>query len=230
MGAREEARDAASAPEAVEDHWTWHVEPPDGWFEVPVTGTVPADDLGAWERGTTSVIAGTLLSEALHDVDPGGDAIARLRDQIEQAAAESVTNLREFADAVAADDNRILATAAIAGTTPVPVLVAVGLTGAGDDGTGLLAALGASGGSPLEPPNIEYPDLPDGDGVRVTRFDLGDSGTAWLSVALGRRTEHADVVADTVLVWRSQDLDLAGAMTDLLDQLLPAVTITRSTT
>jgi hydroxymethylpyrimidine/phosphomethylpyrimidine kinase len=65
--------------------------------------------------------------------------------------------------------------------------------------------------------------------MRVTRLDLDpENGGAWVSVCLGRRTEHADAVVDTVLQWRSQDLLHGPAMTELLDELLPAVRILRS--
>ena len=90
----------------------------------------------------------------------------------------------------------------------------------------LMAALGATGGYPAAPPAVEYPDMPDGDGVRVIRLDIGEeTGGAWMSVGLGRRTEHPDAVVDTVLVWRTQDLLLGTAMVELLDQLMPAVRI-----
>jgi hypothetical protein len=46
-------------------------------------------------------------------------------------------------------------------------------------------------------------------------------------VGLGRRTDHSDAVVDTVLVWRTQDVLLGAAMVDLLDELLPAVRVTR---
>jgi hypothetical protein len=92
-----------------------------------------------------------------------------------------------------------------------------------------MTALGATGGTPVAPPRIEHVDLPDGDGMRVTRLDLDPvSGGAWVSVCLGRRTEHADAVVDTVLQWRSQDLLQVPAMTQLLDELLPTVSILRS--
>ncbi|WP_036969922.1 hypothetical protein, partial [Promicromonospora kroppenstedtii] len=117
----------------------------------------------------------------------------------------------------------------VLGRGPVPVLVAVGASDPADPDDGLLAALGATGGNPVSPPTVEYPDLPDGDGVRVTRLDVGEfSGGGWLSIGLGRRTEHDDVVVDTVLVWRSQDLMLGAAMLELLDELLAAVRVVRT--
>jgi hypothetical protein len=64
--------------------------------------------------------------------------------------------------------------------------------------------------------------------VRVVRLDVDEAGTGWMSVAVGRRVEHHDAVVDTVLVWRTVDLFLVAAMVELLDQLLPAVQITRS--
>ena len=35
-----------------------------------------------------------------------------------------------------------------------------------------MQVLGATGGNPVNAPNIEYLDLPDGDGIRVTRTEI----------------------------------------------------------
>jgi hypothetical protein len=130
---------------------------------------------------------------------------------------------------MAAEGHRVVAVLGVLGRGPVPVLVAVGASDPADPDDGLLAALGATGGNPAAPPHVEYPDLPDGDGVRVTRLDVGGlSGSGWLSIGLGRRAERDGVLLDTVLVWRSQDLMLGAAMLELLDELLPAVRITRT--
>ncbi|GAB4086062.1 hypothetical protein GCM10028784_26920 [Myceligenerans cantabricum] len=223
-GATERAR--ASTPK----DWTWNVEPPAGWLAVPATGQDPQDVVERWEREAVALVADTIKPQEVVDDEYRDLAVPDdFRAELERTAAESVRNLREFADAVAPDGDRVLAAVGVLGCTPIPVLVAVGLSSLDDNGDGLMAALGATGGAPLAPPEIDHLDLPDGDGLRVTRLDLGGgSGTAWVSMALGRRAQHDDVLADTVLVWRSQDLFVTGLMTELLDELMSAVKIVRS--
>lgn len=229
--------------------WTWRVEPPDHWLVVPALATEDPEDVAAWEREAQVAVRESLQAQydadALGLPDPDDDEPAASgkpagpaepvelddagRAELDRAAAESVVNLRAFADGMAAEGHRVVAALGVLGRGPVPVLVAVGASDPADPDDGLLAALGATGGSPVTPPNIEYPDLPDGDGVRVTRLDIGGiSGGGWLSIGLGRRSEHDDVVVDTVLVWRSQDLMLGAAMLELLDELMPAVHVVRT--
>ena len=153
------------------------------------------------------------------------------RAELDQLVADSVANLRAFADGVAPDGHRVVAALGVMEYGPVPVLVAVGVSDPDDPDDGLMAALGATGGNPAMSPNVERLDLPEGDAVRVTRLDIGEqTGGAWISISVGRRVEHEDAVVDTVLVWRSMDLFVAAAMAELLDELLPAVHITRSVT
>lgn len=209
--------------------WTWRVEPPDNWIVVPALATEGAEDVAAWERAALGAVRESLQTQ--YDAAPAEpvELDDAGRAALDRAAAESVANLRAFADGMAADGHRVVAALGVLGRGPVPVLVAVGASDPADPDDGLLAALGANGGNPVSPPNVEYPDLPDGDGVRVTRLDVGGfSGGGWLSIGLGRRTEHDDVVVDTVLVWRSQDLMLGAAMLELLDELLPAVHVVRT--
>ena len=235
--------------------WSWRVEPPDNWIVVPALATEDAEDVAAWEREALGAVRESLRTQ--YDADalglPAEDddeptAPAKFAKSVEhpdpaepvelddagraaldRAAAESVANLRAFADGMAAEGHRVVAALGVLGRGPVPVLVAVGASDPADPDDGLLAALGATGGNPVSPPTVEYPDLPEGDGVRVTRLDVGEfSGGGWLSIGLGRRTEYDDVVVDTVLVWRSQDLMLGAAMLELLDELLPAVRVVRA--
>jgi hypothetical protein len=216
------------------DGWTWQVEQPEGWLLVPATGMLSPDELARWEREVAEAIHASLDDgpgvAAAQDETPDeaqDEALSRL---YAEAAARSVANLRAFADGVADSGARVAATLRVPDVTPVPVLVTVGVEPSGDPGDDLMAALGATGGYPVAPPRIEHIDLPDGDGMRVTRLDLdAETGGAWLSVCLGRRTEHPDAVVDTVLRWRSPDLLRGPAMTELLDELLPAVRVTRST-
>jgi hypothetical protein len=209
--------------------WTWQVAPPEGWLLVPTTATLPPDLLAAWELEVAGLVRSSLFDdgpEPESDEDPDG-VLDAVRDRV---AAESVANLRAFADGVIDGGALVVATFRVPDSAPVPVLATVGIESADDPGDDLMTALGATGGNPVAPPKIEYLDLPDGDGMRVTRLDLDpETGGAWVSVCLGRRTEHADAVVDTVLQWRSQDLLHGPAMTELLDELLPAVHIIRST-
>lgn len=212
--------------------WTWRVDLPAGWLAVPAAGEDSPELISRWEREAVTLIADSITpQEVVDDEYRNLDLPDDYRASLEEIAVDSVRNLREFADSVAPAGDRVVAAVGILGCTPIPVLVAVGLSSPDDDGDGLMAALGAAGGAPLAPPEIDYLDMPDGDGLRVTRLDLGgQTGTAWVSVALGRRAEHDDILADTVLVWRSQDLLVAGLMTEMLDELMPAVQINRSGT
>ncbi|MFE7506894.1 hypothetical protein [Promicromonospora sp. NPDC057488] len=205
--------------------WTWEVHPPEGWLLVPTAATLPPDLLDAWEREVTDLVRASFDDEPETDEDPDG-VLHSLR---EQAAAESVANLRAFADGVVDAGARVVAALGVPDQAPIPVLVTVGLEPVDDPGDDLMTALGGTGGYPVAPPKTEHLDLPDGDGLRVTRLDLDpETGGAWMSVAVGRRTEHPDAVVDTVLQWRSQNLFNAPAMIELLDELLPAVSIIRS--
>jgi hypothetical protein len=207
--------------------WTWLVDEPEGWLLVPTTDALPTELLVAWEREVTEVIRASFADDPEEQADDEtGEVLTALRERV---AVESVANLRAFADGVIDAGAVVAATFRVPDSAPVPVLVTVGVEPPGDPGDHLMTALGATGGHPVAPPKIEHVDLPDGDGMRVTRLDLDtETGGAWVSVCLGRRTEHADAVVDTVLQWRSQDLLQGPAMTELLDELLPAVTIVRS--
>lgn len=212
--------------------WTWRVDPPEGWLLVPTTATLPPDLLAAWELEVAGLVRSSLFDDGPGTEDrsdPGEDPDGVLDAVRDRVAAESVANLRAFADGVIDGGALVVATFRVPDSAPVPVLATVGIEPLGDPGDDLMTALGATGGSPVAPPRIEHVDLPDGDGMRVTRLDLDpENGGAWVSVCLGRRTEHADAVVDTVLQWRSQDLLQGPAMTELLDELLPTVSILRS--
>ena len=209
--------------------WSWTVEPPARWLVIPSTVTEDEKDVAQWERAAAAVVRASFGPQPEGDDEP-----IELDDEesaaLDQAAADAVANLREFADGMAPEGSRVVAAVGVLGRSPVPVLVSVRTSDPGAPDEGLMAALGATGGCPAAPPNIEHLDLPDGDGVRVTRLDVGEvSGGAWLSIALGRRSEQPSAVVDTVLVWRTQDVLLGSAMLELLDELLPAVRIIRGT-
>ncbi|PUB23587.1 hypothetical protein C8K30_111185 [Promicromonospora sp. AC04] len=207
--------------------WTWLVDEPEGWLLVPTTDALPSELLATWEREITEVIRASFDDAPEEQADDEtGEALNALRERV---AVASVANLRAFADGVIDAGAVVAATFRVPDSAPVPVLVTVGIEPPDDPGDHLMTALGATGGHSVAPPKIEHVDLPDGDGMRVTRLDLDpETGGAWVSVCLGRRTEHPDAVVDTVLQWRSQDLLQGPAMTELLDELLPAVSITRS--
>ncbi|MEU4384252.1 hypothetical protein [Promicromonospora sp. NPDC023805] len=210
------------------DGWTWTVDEPEGWALVPTADAVPPELLEAWEREITEVVRVSFDDGPVETTD--AETVEALDALRERVAVESVASLRAFAEGVLDAGALVVATFRVPDSAPVPVLVTVGIEPPGDPGDDLMTALGATSGSPVAPPKIEHVDLPDGDGMRVTRLDLDpQNGGAWVSVCLGRRTEHADAFVDTVLQWRSQDLLHCPAMTELLDELLPAVSIVRST-
>ena len=208
--------------------WTWIVDPPEGWLVVPATPFDVPGDIARWEQGATAAVRQSLEpvpDESGETVELDDDGRAGL----DQLAAETVSNLRSFADGVGPTGSRVVAALGVQGNGPVPVLVAVSVSDPDDPDDGLMAALGATDGNPATTPSVQHLDLPDGDGVRVIRLDVDEvTGTGWLSVAVGRRVEHPDVVVDTVLVWRTVDLFLTAVMVERLDQLLPTVQITRS--
>lgn len=208
--------------------WVWQVDPPAGWLVIPSTVTEAAQNVAAWELEATALVRESVEPQP----DTSGEAVEpddADRAELDQLATDSVANLRAFADGMAPDGHRVVAVLGVMEHGPVPVLVAVNVSSPAEPDEGLMAALGATGGDPAMQPNVELLDLPDGDGVRVTRLDIDElTGAAWLSISVGRRTEYHDAVVDTVLVWRTMDIFLAAAMVDLLDSLLPTVQITRS--
>ncbi len=215
--------------------WSWTVDPLAGWLMVPSTVTEPPGVVDAWEREVVELVLASFEPETPEDPDQAavlsGLLSEEYRAELRQTVAGAVANLRELADAAAPSGARVVAVSGVLDRGPVPVVVSVGTSDPDDPDGVLMAALGATGGSPVSPPNIEYLDLPDGDGMRVTRLDMDEeTGGVWTSVALGRRTELPGAVVDTVLLWRTQDIYIAHPMRQALDDLLPAVRITRSET
>lgn len=136
-----------------------------------------------------------------------------------EVAADAVARLVEFAGAMS-EQEAVVAAVGVSGRTPVPVHVLVYAHDASDPAD-LLASCGAKEGGWMYPPSVEYPDISDGDAVRVTRIDADDEGAAWATVALARRTE----TADTVLTWRTTDIPLLAVMPELLNELLEAIVV-----
>lgn len=210
---------------AVGGDWNWTIDPPQGWLVVPAAATESPEAISAWEQEVTEYVRASFEQ----DVPEGWDLSDDDRAQILETVTESITSLRALADGAAGDGDRVVAAFGVADRTPVPVLVAVGMSDPGEPDGSLLEALGAKGGgAPLSPPSVEYLDLPDGDGVRVSRVDIDKDGGAWMGLGLARRTEYPDAVVDTVLFWRGQDLFVVPLMLERLDELLPTITITRS--
>lgn len=217
---------ALGTVEAAGRDWAWTIDEVEGWTAVPSSAD-PAEVVREWHDEVVAAVLASVEPTMDQMIDLGVPVSDADRELMHRNVAESVTNLVAFADQVA-PDARVAALVGLQDRGPVPVLVSVALSepGAGDDT--LMQVLGATGGNPVNPPNIEYLDLPDGDGIRVTRMELDpDNAEVWLSVGLGRRTEHADAVVDTVLLWRTQDIIIAEAVGAALDELLPAVRITR---
>ncbi|MFD6447755.1 hypothetical protein ACFWEJ_21815 [Promicromonospora sp. NPDC060204] len=224
MGATTEAGTVDAGPQ----DWAWTIEPPEGWLVVPSAATETPELVSAWEHDVAAAIQASFETGAREN---GADELSDDdRARVREVAADSVASLRRFADEVAQDGDRVVAAVGVMDRAPVPVLVSVGVNAPDHPDDALMDALGATGGANLSPPNIEYLDLPDGDGVQVTRLELGRSGSAWMSLALGRRTEHPDAVVDTVVLWRTKDLFAVPAMRERLGELLPAVKIIRSET
>jgi hypothetical protein len=214
-----------SAPTAGVGELDWTIDPPEGWLVVPAAGTETPEVISAWEQGVTEALRASFEQRAPEGYDLSDDD----RAQLLQTVTASIANLRAQADGVAGDGHRLVAAFGLSDRGPVPVVVAVGMSDLDEPDDALLQALGAKGGgAPLSPPTVEYLDLPDGDGVRVSRLDIAADGAAWLSVGLGRRTEYPDAVVDTVVFWRTQDLFAVPHMMEALDDLLPAITINRS--
>ncbi|MFD7306637.1 hypothetical protein [Promicromonospora sp. NPDC059942] len=208
---------------AVQD-WTWTIEPPAGWLVVPSTVTEPAETVGAWQGEAVEL----LLTSFLPEEADGGTAQPEHVELVRGSLTQTVASLVAFADEAATEGARAIAGLGLLDRGPVPVLVTVGMMDPDESDDALMTVLGATGGNPVNPPSIEYPELPDGDGIQVTRVDIDEAGGAWVTVAVGRRTEHPEAVVDTALIWRSQDLVLVPTILETLVGLLPAVQIIRS--
>lgn len=221
------AQDVGSL-ESAGQGWSWTVDPLDRWSVVPADRSESFEVIDAWEhKAADNVLAGITptIAEALAS---GGTFPAEDREQLVRRVVASVEHVRTFAENVPSG-TRVVALTGIRGRGPVPVLANVSISEPGTSDDELMEVLGATGGNPVNPPSVEYLELPDGDGIRVTRLDLDTAnGQAWLTVGLARRTEHPDAVADTVVVWRTRDLTIAEPMLDELDELLSAVRVMRS--
>ncbi|WP_285101279.1 hypothetical protein [Promicromonospora sp. MEB111] len=205
--------------------WTWTIEAPAGWLVVPSTVTEPAETVGAWQGEAVELLLTSFLPQ---DSDGGAQPDAGHVELVRDSLTQTVASLVAFADEAATEGARAIAGLGLLDRGPVPVLVTVGMMDPAESDDALMTVLGATGGNPVNPPSIEYPELPDGDGIQVTRVDIDEAGGAWVTVAVGRRTEHPEAVVDTALIWRSQDLVLVPTILETLVGLLSAVKIIRS--
>lgn len=178
---------------------------------------VPTAPVNGWRRWAQGVVR-----DSIHDDDAVVDAAYDVL--LSAVAADSVARLEAFA-AVASSREVVVAAVGVAGRAPVPVHLLV-YSHESDSPVDLLDICGVRLDSPLDPPRIEYPEVKGSEVMRVTRVDRDDVGVAWVTVVLARRSERAD----TVLTWRSTDLVLLSAMSELLDGLLTGVVIDGMTT
>lgn len=187
--------------------WSLDLAPED-WLVIPAHTDDP------WTTATVERVRAALTSEAFGEDSP---ADARIPDLIRTVATDAVQRLCELADTVAPDET-VVAALGVTGRTPVPVIVTVAAIDEHDP-VDLLDVCGARQGRSFDAPDVEYFDVPGGDGIRVTRTDVGRDAVAWMSVSLAVRTE----LADTVIRWRTTDLALVPEMTERLSVLLAGV-------
>jgi hypothetical protein len=186
--------------------WSLDVGIPD-WLEVPKAPF----DAPSWRADVALVL------ELLEFVDSQlGETPVAAGSPLE--ASSGIDSLLEFSASLP-HDHHVVAGLTIPGRWPLPVIVVV--SAIGDEPQDLLEAAGARGGEPIELPVVDY--LPDhlGDGIRVTRFDLDDGGAVWATVTCARRMDDTD----TVLTWRTLDLELVPLFSSDLELLLAGVRI-----
>jgi len=194
----------------AESTWELDISLPQ-WLEVPSGDGDGGDvnvDIDQWRADVAAVF--TLLEEV--DSQLGADAP---QNGVALDILRAIDGLLEFSASLP-DGHHIVAGLAVPGRWPLPVVVAVTAT---DESYDLLAAAGARGGSPIEAPTVDY--LPEelGDGIRVTRLDVDDDGAVWATVGCARRAAGLD----TVLTWRTTELDLVNSFSPYLESLVGSV-------
>lgn len=187
------------------------------WLELDPSEwlVVPTEDDGHW--------CAEVMDRVRRPLDDGEGSDARPDNVRDDIAERSVSGLLAYA-ATMADDGLTVAALGVPERTPVPVVVTVAAIDE-DDPLDLLEACGARGGASFDAPEVEYLDLEAGDGIRVTRVDVGADAVARMSVSLGVRSE----CTDTVIRWRSTDIAIVAEMTDRLDRLLAGIRIDSET-
>lgn len=187
------------------------------WLELDPSEwlVVPTEDDGPWRAEA--------MDRVRRRLDDGDGSDARPENVRDDIAERSVSGLLTYA-ATMADDGLTVAALGVPERTPVPVVVAVAAIDE-EDPLDLMEACGARAGASFDAPEVEYLDLEAGDGIRVTRVDVGTDAVAWISVSLGVRGERTD----TVIRWRSTDIAIVAEMTDRLDSLLAGTRIDSET-
>ncbi|QCR44871.1 hypothetical protein C1N91_16345 [Curtobacterium sp. SGAir0471] len=174
------------------------------WLLVPHPDEVDT----AWRAETLELFDAVV---GLDRARSGGSAVTEL-DTV--AALDTLLAFR----AGLGSGQRLLASLAVPGNWPLPVVVTVGLAEGGT--ADLLDLAGATGGLPVEPPSVdELPDHVGGEGPVVTRYDLDDDGAIWASVTAVRRADGVD----THVLWRTTDLGLVPVFAPLVVDLLATV-------
>lgn len=197
-----------SARNPRERSWSLDVALPN-WISIPPAHLATAK----WRRDLVTVLDFiTSVDRQLADdpecITPG--------PPVDITAA--LDTLLDFSDALP-PGHRLVAGLGIPGRWPLPVIVSV--SEPDEAPTDLLDAAGARGGLPVELPLVDY--LPEelGDGIRVTRFDLDDNAAIWATVSCARRTGETD----TLLTWRTMDLELVPLFSPHLEVLLGSVRV-----
>jgi len=186
--------------------WSLDLSLPD-WLEVP---TEPFD-IDLWRASVTDVF------ELLVTFDAQLDRAIILPGPLLDVSA-ALDLLLEFSRSLPTGVH-LVAGLTVPGRWPLPVIVEVSETA--EDPVDLLDTVGARSDDAIELPIVEY--LPDhlGDGIRVTRFDLDEGGVLWATVTCARRGDGAD----TVLTWRTTDLELVALFSADLETLMEGVRI-----
>ncbi|MFZ7087102.1 hypothetical protein [Curtobacterium sp. RRHDQ10] len=114
-------------------------------------------------------------------------------------------------------DDRLVASLAVPNRWPLPVIVSVGAT---DPEADVLDLAGATGGLPVDTPQVdELPPESGGEGPVVTRFDLAEDGSVMATVCIVRRADGVD----TRVLWRTNDLAVVPVFLPTLVGLVGAV-------
>lgn len=201
-----------AAENGAEQVWWLDVAAPD-WLDVPVAPC----DAAQWRGDVTEILA---LLESVDTQLEGEEGVLAPRGPLDLGA--TLDGLVEFAAALAPGQRLVLGLA-VPGRWPLPVVVEVSLIG--DDPEDLMVVAGARGGLPIETPIVESLAEEFGDGIRVTRFDLDDDAALWVTVTCAQRRATGGGEIDSVLTWRTTDLELVPLFSEHLETLYRGIRI-----
>ncbi|TFD85854.1 hypothetical protein E3T61_17165 [Cryobacterium lactosi] len=190
--------------------WSLDVGLPD-WLLIPVGPVSPP----LWREDVTRVFS------AMVDVDERLSSDSEhLRPAVPLDIDGALDTLLDFGAALP-PGARLVAGLSVPWRWPLPVIITV--TPVHDPPLSLLELTGGKGviAAAGRPADVDE-DL--GDSIRSTRFDLDDAGDIIATVSCIRR----DSGADTVVTWRTSDLDVVTQFTPWLERLLAAVRIGES--